>query len=237
MLLALLFLSWVLGSHPWLFPFLHVHLTRVHQTFCSHPGWELLLHCREPLVSRLTSRDSAFHRVRWLRPPSPALDVWFFSFTPILGFGSRVSPALVCFFSPDCDFSGRRRPRRVTFALLCARLLVWSVPPAPSCGSLHRRGSRAVTPALLCSTLLRRSRWTWQCGSLPQLGLQTPRKLSGILYLCVVQHHGVILDPRVSLTSLAQKVSLSLRSMCCEFRTQPLEPLLSLSHVTSLHVC
>ena len=35
-------------------------------------------------------------------------------------------------------FSGRHRPRRVTFALRRARLLVWSAPPAPSCGSLQR---------------------------------------------------------------------------------------------------
>ena len=83
--------------------------------------------------------------VRWLRrqpsrsPASPVLDACFLSFEPIPGFGSSI-PALVCFFSLDCDFSGRHRPHRVTFALHRARLLVWSVPPAPSCGSLQRLG-------------------------------------------------------------------------------------------------
>ena len=48
----------------------------------------------------------------------------------------------------------------VRAALLRARLLVWSVPPAPSCGSLQRRGLLVVTPAVLCSTLLRRGCWT-----------------------------------------------------------------------------
>ena len=36
--------------------------------------------------------------------PPPLSADFFFSFVPILGFGSCASPALVGFFSPDCDF-------------------------------------------------------------------------------------------------------------------------------------
>ena len=105
--------------------------------------------------------------VRWLRrqpsrsPPSPILDAGFFSFAPILGFGSSILPRsfassrLTTIFSPSSSTSCYVRA-----ALLRARLLVWSVPPAPSCGSLEQRGLLVVTPALLCSTLPRRGCWT-----------------------------------------------------------------------------
>ena len=43
--------------------------------------------------------------VRWLCPPSPALDIPVSSLSRrFLVFGSSASPALVCFFSPDCEF-------------------------------------------------------------------------------------------------------------------------------------
>ena len=96
-----------------------------------------------------------------LSPPSQPLDASFFTFAPILGFGSPVSPALICFFSPDCEFLvvivhlvslSRCSVRDFSSGLLA--------PPAPSCCSFQRCGLPAVTPAMLCSTLLRRSRWT-----------------------------------------------------------------------------
>ena len=79
------------------------------------------------------------------------------SFTPILGFGSRVSLALVCFFSPDCEFLVV-----IVHLVLLSRYSVRDF----SSGLFHlvvvlqRRGLRVVTPTLLCSTLLRRSRWS-----------------------------------------------------------------------------
>ena len=81
------------------------------------------------------------------------------SFTPILGFGSRVSLALVCFFSPDCEFLvvivhlvflSRCSLRDFSSGLFLQLHLVVV---------LQRRGLRVVTPALLCTTLLRRCRW------------------------------------------------------------------------------
>ena len=140
-------LSWILGSRPWLFfsrPFWHVF----HQTFHS-----FILASREPSAHLLA--DS-------------------FSCCLVLGFASHVTRLCFSSWSAGCVLRRRlflpvsslsrrflvstrarhprslasslcgRRPRRVTFALLCARLLFWSVPP----------------PALLCSTLLRRSRWS-----------------------------------------------------------------------------
>ena len=97
-----------------------------------------------------------------------------------------------------------------------------------------------VIPALLCSTLL--PMVLRQCGSSPQLGLLISRKLSEMLCHRVVldprvplfswdtptvRHLCVILDPRVSLSSLAEKVSLSLCFMCCSSRALLHEPLLS----------
>ena len=93
-------------------------------------------------------------------------------------------------------FSGRHRPRRVTFALHRAPLLVFSAPPAPSCGSLQRLGLSGHSSTAVQYTVTAQSLDLCQCGSLPQLGLLTSRKLSGILCQCVV------LEPRVSLCSL-----------------------------------
>ena len=91
------FLGWVLGSHPWLFSFLHVHLARVSSNL-PLAFWLTASLAVFSSVSRHMSRDS----------PSPrgslAASSIGSSFTPILGFGSRVSLALVCFFSPDCEF-------------------------------------------------------------------------------------------------------------------------------------
>ena len=146
------FLSWVLGSRPCLFFFHHIHVARSSSNL-PLTFWLtafLLLSCPRFCVTRYVTL--LFLVVGLLMPVSSLSRRFLVS--------ARGSPALVCFFSPDCDFSGRRRPRRVAFALLCARFLFWSVPPAPSCGSLQRRGLRVVTPALLCGTLLRRSRWT-----------------------------------------------------------------------------
>ena len=104
--------------------------------------------------------------VRWLRcqpsrsPASPVLDACFLYFAPILGFGSSIdSPALVCFFSLDCDFlvvivhvvSLSRCIVHVFSSGLFLQLHLVVVYSDLACG---------VTPALLCSTLQRRSRWT-----------------------------------------------------------------------------
>ena len=80
LLLALLFLSWVLGSHPWLF-FFHQSLGfGSHVTRLCFPSWSAGCVLRRRLLMSGSS------------------------FTPILSFGSRVSLALVCFFSPACEF-------------------------------------------------------------------------------------------------------------------------------------
>ena len=97
---------------------------------------------------------------------------------PILGFGSRVFHLVLLSRCSVRDFSSG-------LFLQLHLVVVYS--------------DVVVTPALLCSTLLLRQR-----GSLPQLGLLSSRKLSGILCHCVVQHHCVKLDPPVSLTSLAE---------------------------------
>ena len=116
LLLALLFLSWVLGSHPWLFFVHHVHQARVSSNL-PLAFWLTASLAVLSQVSGHTSRDSAFPRA-----PLTACSVAGSSFTPILGFGSRVSLALVCFFSPDCEFL----VVIVHLVLLCARLLFWS---------------------------------------------------------------------------------------------------------------
>ena len=72
-------------------------------------------------------------------PASPVLDACFLSFVRILGFGSSILPGSFA-SSRLIAISGRHRPRRVTFALHRARLLVWSVPPTPPCGCSQRLG-------------------------------------------------------------------------------------------------
>ena len=126
------FSSWVFGSRPWLF-------SSRPSVPCSSA--HLLADCFSDTVLRSQSEIGFMFRARGTRC---RLLLLHFSFEAILGFDSRASPALAGFFSPDCDFYARHRPRFITFALLRARPLVWSAPPA-----------------LLCSTLLRRSRWTW----------------------------------------------------------------------------
>ena len=117
------------------------------------------------------------------------------SFVPILGFGSRVSLALVCFFWPDCEFLvvivhlvllSRCSVRDFSSGLFLQLhlVVVYSVV------AVGRHSSTAVLYSATALSLVRR-----QCGSLPQLGLLTPRKLSGMLCHCVV------LDPSVSLFS------------------------------------
>ena len=81
-------------------------------------------------------------------------------FTPILGFDSRMSLALVCFFSPDCVFlvvivhfvSLSRCTVRDFSSFLFLQLHLVVVHSDVACG--------VVTPALLRSTLQRRSRWS-----------------------------------------------------------------------------
>ena len=174
------------------------------------------------------------------------------SVTPILGFGSRVSLALVCFFPPDCEFLVV-----IVHLVLLSRCSVRDFSSGLFI-QLHlvvvNSDVAFVWPLQHCCVVLCCDVVLHQCGSLPQLGLLTSRKLSAILChcvvldphvslfswdapTCVVQHHCVVLDPRVSLASLAEIVSLSLCFMCCAFRALQHEPLLSLLHVTSLHVC
>ena len=88
--------------------------------------------------------------VRWLCPPSRALDMPVSSLSRRLSVSARARlPRSFASSRLTASFSGRRRrPPRVTFALLCARLLVWSVPPAPSCGNSQ------------ATWLAGRSRWT-----------------------------------------------------------------------------
>ena len=143
------FLRGSLGPVPWLFFPLHDHLTRVHQTFCSLPwlGASLALPRALGFASHVTRLCFSRGPLRWLCPPSPALDM------PVSSLSRRFLVS-ACARLPrsfassrlTASFSGRRRPPRVTFALLCARLLVWSVPPAPSCGSSQRPGLRGVVP-------------------------------------------------------------------------------------------
>ena len=70
----------------------------------------LLLRCSEPSLSRLTSRDSAFPRGPLAASPAFTLSCvassWclFLVFRADSWFRLVDSPALVCFFSPDCDF-------------------------------------------------------------------------------------------------------------------------------------
>ena len=105
--------------------------------------------------------------VRWLRrqpsrsPASPVLDACFLSFAPILGFGSRDSPALVCFFSLDCDFLvvivhvvslSRCVVRDFSSGLFLQLHLVVGY------GDLACRWS--LQPHCCAVLLLRRSRWT-----------------------------------------------------------------------------
>ena len=73
--------SRILGFRPWLFFFVFVRLIRVLLWLTHH-----CVGCDRVTVSR------SKHALQTS------------SFVPILGFGSRVSLALVCFFSPDCDF-------------------------------------------------------------------------------------------------------------------------------------
>ena len=83
--------SRILGFRPWLFFFvLHVRLIRV-LLLTSWLTHALSLFLPSPAAIGLTVSRSK-HALQTS------------SFVPILGFGSRVSLALVCFFSPDCDF-------------------------------------------------------------------------------------------------------------------------------------
>ena len=90
--LVLLFLHGFLGSDPGcLFFVLHIRLIRV----LLLTSW--LTRCTVSSFSRSPAAIGSLFLA-----PRHALQT--FSFVPILGFGSRVSLALVCFFSPDCDF-------------------------------------------------------------------------------------------------------------------------------------
>ena len=110
------FLSWVLGSRPWLFfshgslgpvpgcfSSLHVHMARVSSNL-PLAFWLTASLAVLSSVSGHTSRDSAFPRGPLAASLRRRHLMSGSSFTPIPGFGSRVSPALVCFFSPDCEF-------------------------------------------------------------------------------------------------------------------------------------
>ena len=88
-----------------------------------------------------------FLMVRWLCPPSPALDIPVSSLSRRFLVSARARlPRSFASSRLTASFSDCLRPPRGTFALLCVRLLVWSVPPAPSCGSSQRRGLRGVVP-------------------------------------------------------------------------------------------
>ena len=118
------------------------------------------------------------------------------SLAPILVFGSRMTSALVCYFSPEspsstssyfrasapCAARSIALARRKTTARVSSSFLfttcsygcgsvTFAFPPAPSWGSLQRRGLPAVSPALLCSTPPRVVAGPVPpCGSVPQRG-------------------------------------------------------------------
>ena len=87
--------------------------------------------------------------------------------------------------------------------------LFWSVPPAPSWFTATWLAGGHSSTAILHSATAWSLDLRQRC-SLPQLDLLTSRKLSGIPCHSMVQRHCVIFDPRVSATSLAEKVSVSL---------------------------
>ena len=148
---------------------------------------------------------------------------FFFSFVPILGFGTTRVSTLVRFFSPDCDF---------LVVIVSVASLSCNFVRDFSSDLLHRlhlvvvysdvaaggHSSTAVQYSATAESLVRR-----QCGSLPQLGLLTPKKLSGMLCHCVV------LDPCVSPFSASvaeESVSVSVlhvarrtMSLSCQFHT------------------
>ena len=178
----------------------------------------LLLHCREPLVSPFTFTRLCFPswsagcvlRRRLLMSGS--------SFTPILGFGSRVSPALVSFFSLDYDFLVI-----IVHVVLLSRCIVrdfssgrflqlhlvvvysdvacwWSLQHC--CVVLCHYVIAGPAPVRQFTTTwsadFEETFWdTLLCVVLDPVSLCSPGTLP-------LQHHCVILDPSVSLTSLAE---------------------------------
>ena len=134
-------------------------------------------------------------------------DFIFFFFRADSSFRLVRVPALVGFFCPDCDFQvvnvlvaslSRSFVRHfLSFELLQLHLVVVYSDVAAGAHS-----SNAVWYSATLQSLVRR-----HCGSLPQPGLLTPRKLSGML--C----HRVVFDPCVSLFSVTEGRSRSL-SLC-----------------------
>ena len=175
------FLSWVLGSHPWQF-FFHGSLGPIPGCFSfmgpSVPSLDVFLSSRpfgtcfiKPSTRFLADSFScclvlgfASHVTRLCFSSWSAgcvlrrrLLMSGSSFTPILGFGSRVSRA-VCSFSPDCEFLVV-----IVHLVLLSRCSVSDFSSGlflqlHLVESLQRRGLRVVTPALLCGALLRGSR-------------------------------------------------------------------------------
>ena len=176
LLLALLFLSWVLGSHPWLF-FFHGSVGPVPGCPLSCPFGTCFI---KPSICLLADSFSCYLVLGFASHATPiCFSSWSAgcvlhrqllmsgsSFTPILGFGSRVSLAFVCF--------------------LCLRFF-WS----SSSRSCYSRAALCATSRLVCLLC--------HCVVLdPRVSV-----LMGHSH-CVVQRHCVKLDPPVSLTSLAE---------------------------------
>ena len=182
-----------------------------HQTFCSPLGLSSSLRCfrgflrvhlpkRVPYLSSFSSTVLVFTKCRsalLLSFHLPAvgtahvilfrdlLDACVLSLAPIPGFGSRVTSAHVCFFSPESpsstscyfrasapyaahsiDLAQRKATARASSSIFFTTCSYGCgschspVPPAPSWGSLQRRGFPSVSPALQCSSLPWRCRWT-----------------------------------------------------------------------------
>ena len=158
LLLALFFLSWVLGSHPWLFFFTGCFSSRV---LGSRPWRFFFLHVRRRLLMDVSSVSRRF-----------------------------LVSARACL------------PR--SFASSRFTTILWS----SSSTSRHFRAAPCATSRLFCSSsctavqhsATAQSHNLRQFDCLPQLGLLTPKKLSGML--C----HGVFLFP-VSLSLFPASVT------------------------------